>query len=338
MFSPRLFYSRLETFNPRYYASLHPAIRAQALKSNMSVIGGTMGLLGLAGMSGVAKVNMDPRNADFAKAKIGNTRIDLFAGHQQIARFVAQMLTGKVVSSTTGREIDLAGSDKTNGFQRGAMTRLDVLGRFFENKTSPIASLAISLMRGTDFTGAPISVPNEVVSRFTPMVIQDIADAYADSGIPKAAVVAPLALAGVGTQTYEPSLPGQKEVQGGVVYNAGKWLWDQLNGNAPDDPAKAKLDAHLAEQWAKDAAMAQVFAHHEATLVPGFFDKGFDQKAEIRKATSRRMARVNKLYKRLATEGKDYMDPAIIRERASVTGMDPDALKNPNVYSEIEKQ
>lgn len=340
MFSPRLFWSRVETFNPGYYASLHPAVRAAALKANANVVGGTMALLAGLGMSGAAQVGLDPRNSDFAKAKVGNTRIDLFAGHQQIARVMAQLLTGKVISSTTGREIDLNGSDDKNGFRRAGMTRADVIARFMEAKAAPLVSLALALARGQDFTGAPISVPDQVIQRFTPMVIQDAADAFQDAGLQRAALVAPLALSGVGTQTYSANLPGERQSNTGVVVNAGHWLANKLNGNATDNDLP-RLHAQLAEQWVKDAAMAQVMGHQEATKVKGFFDKGFDQKSEIRKATARRMRGVNKLYKDLSGANGEQARMAAekdqLQRRAQATGMDPEALSNPNVYSEVTK-
>jgi hypothetical protein len=345
MFSPRLAWSRMETFNPMYYKGLHPAVRIAALKANAKVIGGTMALLGVLSGSGLAQVEWDPRSSDFAKARVGNTRIDLLAGHQQLGRMFAQLVSGKVISSTTGREIDLNGSDAKNGFQRGGMTRLDVLSRFFESKASPIAALALTLLRGHDQLGQPISIPNEIATRMTPMPIQDIADALADGGWGRGALVAPLALSGLGTQTYTANLPaaagGKPTPNEGIVMNAGHWLWNHLTGVDDSKSELERLTPQITEQWVKDAAAAQVMGHHEATQVPHFFDKGFDQQAEIRKSTQRRMRGVNKLYKDLMGGNGEIARIAaeknLIQRRAEATGMDSAALQNPRVYSEVSK-
>lgn len=344
-FSPRLAWSRLETFNPGYYMSLHPAIARKAIEANLKTVGATMALLGVMAGSGLAKVGWDPRNSDFAKLKFGNTRLDVLGGHQQLARLFAQMVSGKVISSTTGREIDLNGSDDKNGFKRAGMTRLDVLSRFMEAKASPLASLAITLMRGQDFTGKPVSIPNEVLSRFTPMPIQDISDAVKETGWGAGLVAAPAALVGLGVQSYGPSMPastgGPRDANYGVAMDAvhmGKRLWDHLNGIAPDREMKF-VTPQLADQWVKDAAMAQVTGQQEATKDPHFFDSGFDQKSAIRKATARRMRGINKLYKDLAGGNGEAARLAaekdMLQRRAQATGMDIEALRNPNIYREV---
>lgn len=345
MFSPRLAWSRLETFNPWYYKGLHPSVRAAAIKANATTIGASMSLLGLLAGSGIAAVTWDPRSSDFAKARVGNTRIDLLGGHQQYGRAFAQLISGKVISSTTGREIDLNGSDEKNGFRRGGMTRLDVLSRFFEAKASPIASLTLNMLRGKDGLDRPISMPNEIATRMTPMPIQDIADAMAEGGWGRGALVAPLALTGVGTQTYTANLPiaagGKKESEQGVLMNAGHWLWNRLNG-VDDSPTElTRLTPQISEQWVKDAAAAQVMAHHEASQNPNFFDKDFDQKSEIRKVTARRMRGINKLYKDLmggnGEEARLAAEKNLLQRRAEATGMDPAAIQNPRIYSEVSK-
>jgi hypothetical protein len=346
-FSPRLAWSRFETFNPMYYKGLHPAIRVAAAKANFKTMAATMSLLGIMAGSGLAKVGWDPRSSDFAKLRFGNTRIDVLAGHQQLARLYAQLISGKVISSTTGREIDLNGSDSKNGFARAGMTRLDVLSRFMEAKASPLASLAITMLRGKDFLGKPVSIPNEVLTRLTPMPIQDVADAVRESGWGSGLIAAPAAVVGLGVQSYGPSLPGSagggKDPQYGVAMDAiniGQRLWNHLNGNAPDREMKFVTPA-LADQWVKDAAMAQVMGQQEATKQKGFFDHGFDQQSAIRKATTRRMARVNKLYKDLAggngEQARLVAEKSVLQRRADATGMAIDALKNPSVYSEVTK-
>jgi len=337
-FSPRLAWSRFETFNPLYYASLHPTVRVAALAANGSTIGATMGLLGIIAGSGLAEVKWDPRSSDFAKIRVGNTRIDVLGGHQQLGRLFAQVISGKVISSTTGREIDLNGNNDKNGFTRGTMTRADILARFLEAKAAPLASLGLAILRGKDFLGRPISVENEVMTRLTPMPIQDIADAAKDGGWGRVALAAPAATIGLGVQTYSAQLPkaagGAQQPDYGVGMDIQHWLWNRVNGEETHPTELAHVNAQLVEQWVKDAAMAQMIGHHEATLRPGFWDSGYDQQGEIRKSTARRMSRVNKLYKDLSGangEGRRLAaNQNLLQQRADATGVDAEALRNPS--------
>lgn len=192
-FSPRLMASRLQTLNPVYYAKLDPMVRKEALKSLVTLAGTAGTVLSLAKMGG-AEVEIDPRSADFAKIKIGNTRLDILGGFQQPIRLASQVISGKIISSTTGKEMTLGEGYKPT-------TRFDVVMRFFEAKEAPIASLVSSLMKGETFNGEPVKLGEELRKRVIPMLIQDLAELYNEGGIPDLKY-APLAVFGVGVQTY----------------------------------------------------------------------------------------------------------------------------------------
>lgn len=197
LFSPRLWKSRIDTLNPAYYARLDPTARKYALQSAASFLGIVSTVLGVAKASG-AQVEMDPRSADFAKIKVGNTRYDILGGHQQNIRLIAQMVTGQKINSETG-ELQTLGPDR--GY--GKPSRLDLLYQFIENKENPVVSFATKALRGTDPTGQPINLAAEAGKLAIPLNAQSIYDTAKDQhSLAKGAAMNIPGIFGLGVQTY----------------------------------------------------------------------------------------------------------------------------------------
>jgi hypothetical protein len=197
LFSPRLWKSRLDTLNPVYYARLDPLARKLALQSAASFTSIVTTVLGVAAAAG-AEVQMDPRSADFAKIKVGNTRYDILGGLQQNMRVITQLVTGEKINSTTG-EIQTLGPDR--GF--GKPSRLDLLYQFIENKENPVISFATKMLRGTDPAGNPINPATEAGKLVVPLNAQSIYETAKDQkNVPKAALMNVPGVFGVGVQTY----------------------------------------------------------------------------------------------------------------------------------------
>jgi hypothetical protein len=194
-FSPRLMASRINLLNPLYYIKANPFVRKQALKDLFTLTGITGTILGLAKLGG-ADVETNPNSSDFAKIKIGNTRVDTLGGFQQYIRMTSQLLTGKYVSSMTGKKLTLGEGYKP-------LTRYDILMRQVEAKEAPVMSFITDLLRGQDYAGKPISVPNEIIQRFIPMVGGDIKDIIKEN--PLLLPVGVLGIFGAGLQTYQPT-------------------------------------------------------------------------------------------------------------------------------------
>ena len=192
-FSPRLIMSRLNLLNPLYYVKQDPFVRKEALKSLFTFVGVGVTVLSLAKIL-EADVGTEPRSSDFGKIKIGNTRIDVWGGFQPLVRAAAQLISGKYVSSVTGKEVTLG-----EGYR--PLTRADILQRVVEGKLAPIPSFITALLHQKTPTGEDVSIPKEIAERFTPMVLRDAYDLAKED--PKMLPASVLAVFGIGVQTYE---------------------------------------------------------------------------------------------------------------------------------------
>lgn len=225
LFSPRLLASRLNFLNPTYYARLDPFARKEALRSALQLAGTLSTLLGLASQVPGVKVVADPRNPDWGKIRIGNTRLDLAGGFQQELRLLAQLATGVAISSTTGKKLNLT----AGGF--GNPTRLDILQRFFTGKESPVASLVTDWLRGSNQVGQKFSWQSAAAQRMTPLIAQDAYDLYKQShggvnGLLAAFGGYAVGSVGIGVQTYSQKPPkgrssGPKDIFGGSSGQGG---------------------------------------------------------------------------------------------------------------------
>lgn len=197
LFSPRFMSSRLKLLtSPISYINADPFVRKEALKSLLALAGSQATMVGLWKMAGHKGELSDPTNADFAKFKVGNTRVDTNAGLQQLVKLFAQLGEGKETSSNTGRVTKLGTG------QYGKPTYADPILSFLQSRTSPLLSFMIDELKGKDAVGNPVTLPSAVVKRITPMIAQDFYDIYQDD--PK---MLPLGIPGVfgaGVQTYGP--------------------------------------------------------------------------------------------------------------------------------------
>lgn len=229
LFSPRLLASRLNFLNPSYYARLDPFARKEALRSAVQLAGTLSTLLALASRVPGVQVITDPRNPDWGKIRLGNTRIDIAGGFQQPLRLLAELATGVAISSTTGKKLNLT----AGGF--GQPNRLDLFLRFFEGKESPIASFVTDYMRNSNQVGTKFKWTPEVSQRLIPLLAQDSYDLYNQhhggmNGLAAAFAGYGIGSVGLGLQTYGPKPPtaskkpaayfGSSSVGGGSPYFA----------------------------------------------------------------------------------------------------------------------
>jgi hypothetical protein len=197
-FSPRLLASRINFLNPAYYARLHPYARQQAIRSAAQLAAFVTGILETAHAAG-AHVEIDPRSTDWAKIRVGNTRIDLLGGFQPVIRTAAQLSTGER-KAANGDLVPL-------GHGPGQSSRLDVATRFLRGKLAPVPSTTADFLEGQTFIGGPVTAKGEAAQRLIPFGAQDAADVYRNGGHSLAGAAGAFGLSafGAGVQSYKPN-------------------------------------------------------------------------------------------------------------------------------------
>lgn len=220
LFSPRLIKSRIDFLNPVWYARLDPIARHQAYRAMGGLVVLMATALEIAKAAG-AQVNLDPRSSDFAKIKVGNTRVDLAGGFQQYMRLLSEIATQQKITST-GKVINLTqeGPGKTSDW--------DVLFGFLRSKLAPLAGAGVDVTQRQNAIGQPLSWNNSVLSRFTPLSGQDAVSvgqaAARSTGSAPAGAAAGLgafllSAFGGGVQNYTPKQPKQRGGGSGLFDN-----------------------------------------------------------------------------------------------------------------------
>jgi hypothetical protein len=195
LFSPRLIASRIAFLNPAYYAKLSPPARLEAAQSMVALVGAGMAVLWLAKQAG-AVVADDPRNADFGKIRVGDSRIDIWGGFQQYIVNGYRIAVEESVSSTTGEVKKLEG-----GFAQPS--RFDIAEDFAVGKLAPVPGWVAGSWKGKNFEGEDFSEVREGLKQFVPLGWESAYDTYKASGDPAAtAAMFGLGFVGIGGQTY----------------------------------------------------------------------------------------------------------------------------------------
>jgi hypothetical protein len=196
LFSPRLLKSRLDFLNPVFYAQLHPVARQEALQSLASLTAVVGGVLSLAALAG-AQVQADPRDSDFGKIKIGDTRIDMLGGHAQVIRLYSNILwTSKVAIEQLRGNNWVIEQDKYSNPK-------EYLERFLRSKLAPVPSFLWDLGSGTDYKGDPIDVRKAAYERMMPILVSDLIELHQNNYPKEALLPYPLAFYGIGVSTYD---------------------------------------------------------------------------------------------------------------------------------------
>jgi len=211
LFSPRYVSSRLRmlgsarhAFDPRTYLKADRAIQKEYVKSLLATATYWAGGAAFANAMG-ADINMDPSNSDFAKIKIGNTRVDTLAGLQQPLVAAYRLISGEKTSPTTGNTKQLGVGYKPE-------TRLDIVENFGRSKASPAAGFAYDLIKGFDMSGKPMGsqltrtdTDNYLYRMFIPNIAQTLIELAKED--PELIPLAIPATFGEGVQVFDEYTP-----------------------------------------------------------------------------------------------------------------------------------
>jgi len=170
--------------------------RYQAAKNLLRYLSGAAIILAIADWIDDDSVTWDSNNADFGKIKIDDTRFSVGGGLAVLVVLASRLTTREFTSSATGAKKSI----DTNRF--GAISGGDLVWSFVENKFSPAAQLAWSLIDRKTWKGDMLTTPQMVNDALTPLIIQSILEA---GDVEKSADLLAILMAealGVNVQTY----------------------------------------------------------------------------------------------------------------------------------------
>ena len=216
-------------FSPKYQMSIlqlpgqigkmliskNPYVRREGGMALVTFLGGGAGLIALLQATGVGKVELDPRSSDFAKLKIGETRVDIWRGYAQYVRFINQVVLAQRKSS----------SGMISNAERG-----EIASRFVQTKLSPFAGIFTDLWKNETFQGEPIFTDTKGFSkvakdRLFPLAVQDVWDAMEMNGVNGLWTAAPATL-GIGVMTY---VNDYVKAKNKVAKENGYESWDAID-------------------------------------------------------------------------------------------------------------
>ena len=190
-------------------ASGNPRVAKMAARNLVASYGAATALLAVIGASGLATVETDWRSPNFGTARVGNTRVDFYAGFKQVARYIAQMKSAQK-KTESGKVVDVS--------------RYDLTENFILNKASPVAGLAIGALKqrkwlddyneivktkSTEREGSSF-YPTDTLGRLeqllAPMSMVDLFEAVAEEGWLVGGALAAPAFTGAGVSTYKSRL------------------------------------------------------------------------------------------------------------------------------------
>jgi len=276
--APRLTLGRFQTVGDLW----KPHIRKLVAHELGRAFGSSMLALGLISMIGVLHygqtwdetVEHNPISSDFGKGKLERTRFDFFGGYQQIMRLIAQLAWRQKKATATGRISDV--------------DALYIIKRFLRSKLSPPAGLVTDIFTGETFEGKkwrwePEFLKEYAAENTAPLFLQDLKEAIQYQGIGMGALVAPLAVHGVGAATYEPTARQEAiEMKNHYAHEIFGIGWDELG---PDAQGALRESRPLIDLWEEKKKREQ----ETYTYVGRMLEEEKEAGRKVRKSLSKKI-------------------------------------------------
>lgn len=173
-FSPRFAVSHFEFLTAHQFNDMTPFAKKIAIRNLAKYVAGVTVILGIAKAINSDSVELNPTSGDSGKIKKGSSRFDISGGAASVITLAARLLTLSSKSTST-KQVNPLNSGKI-GTQNG----LDVLVDFLAGKASPVASVFLQYLKGTDFNGAPPSIKNTAENLFLPLPVQNALQNFND--------------------------------------------------------------------------------------------------------------------------------------------------------------
>jgi hypothetical protein len=168
---------------PFYMFNSNATVRKEAMLDFITFMGVGSGTLALADLAG-AEVGLDPTSADFGKIRVGDTRVDVWAGYQQMAR-----LTYKIANGQIEHPGQLTDKDR------------DTLINFLRTKLAPTAGAIWDAAAGENIVGQKFGDAQYWRNFLVPLAWQGMVEGLEEDGL-KGAGLGTLGILGVGVQSY----------------------------------------------------------------------------------------------------------------------------------------
>ncbi len=145
--------------------------RRQAATNLVRYISGAAMILAIAKWVDDDSVTWDSNSADFGKIRVGGSRFSVGGGLTVLVVLASRLATREFTSSTTGktRSIDSG--------KFGAFGGKELVFNFVENKLSPAAQVAVSLIDQKTWKGDTLTAPQMADDALTPLIIQNVFEA-----------------------------------------------------------------------------------------------------------------------------------------------------------------
>lgn len=203
-----------------------------AAKNLLKIITGTAAVLGTANALKPGSVQFDPRSTDFGKIKVGDTRFEVTGGMDSLVTLASRILT-ETSKSTNGTV------SKLNTGKFGSSSDLDVLVNYLTGKTSPVAGVGVSLLKGKTFSGSKPSLGNSVGQLAEPLNVANFTELKGDKNSANILVAVIADTLGVSTNTYKPTPAGKPQFSGKIAQVA------ESAGYTPGNPSKTERRVKL---------------------------------------------------------------------------------------------